>query len=111
MWVSNAGFLPDLNAVISGFGFQSCRLVGVSLVHPTRSECIHFGFASAVFECNDGSLVVLPEIHEAVFRGLDACCMGCAVKFAGVDRRTYTERGGIQQHSQNPGLSSKTSVA
>ena len=70
--------------MISSFRFKSRPLVGVSLVHPTRSESIHFGFASALFECNDGSVVVLAEIHQAVLGCLDACSEGCAAKFAGV---------------------------
>ena len=86
------GFLPDLNAVISGFRSKSRRLVGVSPVHPTRSECIHFGFASAVFECNHGSVAVLSEIHMIVIRRLDACSKCCAINFAGPERRACTER-------------------
>ena len=61
-----------LNAVISSLSFKSHRSVRVSMVHMTRSECIHLGFAAAVFECDDGSVAVLSELHADVFHCWEA---------------------------------------
>jgi len=71
-----ASRLHRLNAVISSFRFQSRRLARIAFVHPTRSERIHFGFASTVLECDDGSLAVSSEVHAAVFHSLGACPKG-----------------------------------
>ena len=60
---------PSLNGVISSLSFKSRRLVRISLVHVTGSECIHRGLASAVFECDDGPVAVLSELHAAVLYG------------------------------------------
>ena len=65
-----------LNAMISSLSFKSRRLACISLVHPTRSECIRFGFASAVFECDDGSVAALSELYAA-----GACPNYWATKF------------------------------
>jgi len=70
-----------LDAVISSLSFESRRLMRVSLVHPARSECIRFSFASAVLECDDGSVGALSELHAAVFCRLEKC-PNWAVKFA-----------------------------
>jgi hypothetical protein len=71
-----------LNAVIASLSFKSRRLVCVCLVHMTGSECIHLGFAAAVFECDDGSVAVLSELHAAVFHCLEACSNCWAIKLA-----------------------------
>ena len=71
-----------LNAVISSFGQKSRRLGRVSVMHPTRSECIRFGFASAVFKRDDGSVAVLPELHTAVLHYWKACPNGWAINLA-----------------------------
>jgi hypothetical protein len=75
-----------LNAVISSLSSKSRRLGRVSVMHPTRSECIRFGFASAVFECDHGSVAFLPELHAAVLHCWEACPNGWAIKFACVSR-------------------------
>lgn len=80
MWRSHGHGV--LNAVISSLSFKSRRLVRVSLVHMTRSECIHLGLAAAVFECDDGSVAVLSELHAAVFHCLEACSNCGAIKLA-----------------------------
>jgi hypothetical protein len=72
---------PFLNGVISSLSSKSRRLMRVCLVHPTRSDCIRVGFASALFERDDGSIALLSEVYAAV---LEACPNYWAVKFAGV---------------------------
>jgi hypothetical protein len=71
-----------LNAVISSLGHKSRPLGRVSVMYPTRSECIRFGFASAVFERDDGSVAVLPELHAAVLHCWEACPNGWAINLA-----------------------------
>ena len=80
MWRSHGHGV--LNAVISSLSFKSRRLLRVSLVHVTSSECIYLGFAAAVFECDDGSVAVLSELHAAVFHCLEACSNCWAIKLA-----------------------------
>jgi len=75
-----------LNAVISSLGDKPRRLGRVSVMHPTRSECIRLGFASACFERDDDSVAVLPELHAAVLHGWEACRNGWAINFACVSR-------------------------
>ena len=81
-----------LNAVISSLSFKSRRLMSISSVHPTRPECMRFGFASAVLECDDGSVVVCSERHAAVFHCLEACPDCWANMFVCVERRADSER-------------------
>jgi hypothetical protein len=90
MWRSHGHGV--LNAVISSLGFKSRGLVRVSLMHMTRSECLHLGFAAAVFEGDDGSIAVLSELHTGVFHCLEVCLNCWAVKLACVSRRVETER-------------------
>jgi hypothetical protein len=92
MLVSGGGCLPDLNAVIASFGFKSRGLVGVFLMYPTRSERVHFGFASAVFQGRNLSIAVFSEYHPTVFRCLDACSKCWSTNFACVEWGTYTEK-------------------
>jgi hypothetical protein len=92
VWISEGRCLPDLNAVIASFGFKSRGLVRVFLMYPTRSERVHFGFASAVFQGRNLSIAVFSEYHPTVFRCLDACSKCWSTNFACVEWGTYTEK-------------------
>ena len=83
---------PLLDGVISSFSLKSSRLVRVSLVEATRSECIHRGLTSAIFECDDGPVAVLSELHAAVLYRSETCPHCWTVNLADVKRRVDTEK-------------------